>query len=144
VPGLDLVPLHVPQTSVLEKVKVFVEPFIASIKSISRFIYHVLLDFISYNNVLAFCLLLRPSLRPPLAASSKHFLEFFEYIAEGVALSGSSGSSPLPELIVEPFESGEPLSTPETACAPERTACLLLFIGIHASLIIHLPLSFIS
>jgi hypothetical protein len=42
VPGFDLVPLHVPQTSVLEKVKVFVDPLIASIKSISRFIYQKL------------------------------------------------------------------------------------------------------
>ena len=38
VPGLDLVPLQVPQTSVLEKVKVLVDPLMASKKSISRFI----------------------------------------------------------------------------------------------------------
>lgn len=39
VPGLDFVPLHVPHTSVLEKVRVLVYPLIASMKSISRFIY---------------------------------------------------------------------------------------------------------
>jgi hypothetical protein len=35
VPGFDLVPLQVPQTSVLLKVKVFAVPLIASMKSIS-------------------------------------------------------------------------------------------------------------
>jgi hypothetical protein len=39
VPGFDLVPLQVPHTSVLEKVSVLVDPLIASMKSISRFIY---------------------------------------------------------------------------------------------------------
>jgi hypothetical protein len=39
VPGFDFVPLHVPHTSVLEKVSVLVYPLIASMKSISRFIY---------------------------------------------------------------------------------------------------------
>jgi hypothetical protein len=39
VPGLDFVPLQVPHTSVLEKVSVLVDPLIASMKSISRFIY---------------------------------------------------------------------------------------------------------
>jgi hypothetical protein len=61
VPDLDLDPLQVPHTSVREKVKVLVDPLIASIKSTSRFIYISLRDSISYNNVLSLRLLLSSS-----------------------------------------------------------------------------------
>jgi hypothetical protein len=72
--------------------------------------------------------------------TTKHFLELFEYISKRV-LSTCTGTLPasLPKLIVEPFEAREALST-----SAKRTACLLLFIGIHASLIIHFTLAFIA
>ena len=59
VPGLDFDPLHVPHTSVLEKVRVLTYPLIASMNSISRFIYEVGLMSRFYYYVLAFSLLLR-------------------------------------------------------------------------------------
>ena len=72
--------------------------------------------------------------------TTKHFLELFEYISERVLSTGTGTlAASLPKLIVEPFEAREALSAPA-----ERTACLLLLIGIHASLIIDFTLAFIA
>lgn len=51
---------------------------------------------------------------------------------------------PLPELIIEAFETREPLSASSEATCTEWSSCLLLLISIHTSLIVDLPLSFIS
>jgi hypothetical protein len=72
--------------------------------------------------------------------TTKHFLELFEYISERVLSTGTGTlAASLPKLIVEPFEAREALSAPA-----ERTASLLLLIGIHASLIIDFTLAFIA
>jgi len=135
VPGLDLVPLHVPHTSVREKVSVLTEPLIASMKSTSRFIYRLSLTVSPYHYVLALGLLLGPPRGPPRlpALASEELLELLEDVPERVLPLARTW--PLPKLIVEPLEASEALSPTEPS-SERPSLSLLLFVSRHASLIV--------
>ena len=109
-------------------------------KSTSRFIYtNLRILKTTYNNILPLRLLLRSSRASSLASwttLSKEFLEFFKYITEWILLPSTSLTSTTSELVIKSFKPRETLSSTSKSSSKRILPSLLLFIRVHASLII--------